>query len=444
MRRRDFLNNTVKLGAAYSLAQLFPNLSWAQTSDLSNKKLLVIRFNGAWDPLMAMDAYKRETLNDFKFSDSEFLSFDSRSAVKPFAHGFLAPAMEPLFPHLNDLCIVNGILMNIDSSTHETNREYMAGGNSEKSVPFFPFALASALPGQNYKVAYRMEYEQLRDGNYANKMQTGSIQSYMNTTQDTFESFLSDDDETAQLQKNVIRQKQSQKNSIEILSKIIQNAEKKFNLSDEGFRHCIHAVAGLGSGILGAAQVDTISDPDLDTHYGHAQRQTSTLTRGFSFLSQLINFMKETPYLLDPTTKLSLFDVTTVVVTSEFSRTSWREGLDGTSHNQYNNSCMLFGSKVNGGTMIGGSYIYKKNEHKVFAHPTVYKAAGYDFKKQTLLSKEETAALSLDNIGSCSENTCYDFIYPETIWRTVARQYKLGSLDSLPGGPHLEKMFKRS
>ena len=153
--------------------------------------------------------------------------------------------------------------------------------------------------------------------------------------------------------------------------------------------------------------------------------------------------MKETPYKMDPSLKTSLFDVITVVVTSEFARTAYPESSDGTSHNQFNNSCILFGANVRGGTLIGDSQIYKKSETSGSSQASLFHASPFDFQTQKALTREEINLANIDNIGLCkSASNCFDYIYPETIWRTVAAQYGVDNLNTLTPGPIIKNIFK--
>lgn len=445
MDRRQFLQIALTSGSVYMLNNLIPTTSASQelANPADERLLFVIRLNGAWDTLMSTDARTSETLNAAAFSDREFLKMDERASVKSFQHGQLGPTMSPLFNNLQDLCIINGLMMDLNSNIHETNREYMSSGNLIKGTTFFPFALAQALKASNeIRIGHRMEYEPLHDGNYINKTPTSNLTSFSNSFTDSYEDVLLDESSAAQMQKTIITQNRNEKEAIDILNQLILKTNDSLSSDKTGYKQVSLALAGLGSGYLKMAQVDMVNDAELDTHGSHRARHIPTLTAAFDHISKIIKFMKETPYKLDPNAKKSLFDMTTVVITSEFSRTTYVEGYDGTSHNQYNNSCILFGSNVRGGTLIGESQIYKKSENKAYDQECLYHASPFDFQTQKALSRQEIGKTPLANIGICKPGRCFDYIYPETIWRTIAAQYGVDSLSSLPPGPLLKALFK--
>lgn len=444
MDRRQFIQAAINSGVVFSLNSLRPTTVFAQESKPADQLLLVLRFNGAWDPLMAMDARTKEFLNTAAFSSSQYLAIDERASVKSYKGAQLGTCMEPLFAYLDDICIINGLMMNHESSGHETNREYMSSGNTTTGTTFFPFALAQAMQRTDFRIGYHMEYETLRDGNYSEKAPTKNLASFTEVTDDPYESILNDESPVAAFQKNILKQKRKEKDIIEVLNKFVAKVNTSIPSSNTGMSQASLALAGLGSGFLKMAQVDITADGALDTHSSHKANHTKNLTAGFAHVAKMIKLMKETPYQLDASLNKSVFDVTTVVVTSDFARTAAPESYDGTGHNQYNNSCLLFGGNVKGGTTIGGSYIYKSSELKNSYSSTssLYHATPFNFQTQQPITKAEMSKITLETFGSCKPNTCYDYIYPETIWRTVAQQFGVSAVGTFTPGPTLKNIFK--
>ena len=100
-------------------------------------------------------------------------------------------------------------------------------------------------------------------------------------------------------------------------------------------------------------------DGDYDTHDPQrASQSPATFASTIDQLAALINYLKATPY--DDASGKSLFDVTTVMVGSEFGRTMRQldaPAIDktGTDHNTLSNSFLLAGKGVKGGQVIGAS-----------------------------------------------------------------------------------------
>ncbi len=109
----------------------------------------------------------------------------------------------------------------------------------------------------------------------------------------------------------------------------------------------------------GIARVALITaDEQLDAHAALlASEQPQKLAQVVATIDEVFTFLKGQA----PTSPRngSLLDETTIIVTSEFSRTMRQKGLDiaatGTDHNALNNSVLIGGKGVRGGQIIGGS-----------------------------------------------------------------------------------------
>jgi hypothetical protein len=97
---------------------------------------------------------------------------------------------------------------------------------------------------------------------------------------------------------------------------------------------------------------------NLDTHDSASAREQPTLyPQVVNDIVQVLNYLKATP-AADGSGR-SLFDLTTVVVTSEFGRTMRQQGqpidATGTDHNPLGNTVLLGGKSVRGGQIIGAT-----------------------------------------------------------------------------------------
>jgi hypothetical protein len=94
----------------------------------------------------------------------------------------------------------------------------------------------------------------------------------------------------------------------------------------------------------------------LDTHAAKdAKRAQMRFSRVMDYLVNVFKFLKNTPF----DGKRSYWDVTTVVVTSEFGRTMRQKNAriddTGTDHNSFSNSAILGGKGIRGGLILGAS-----------------------------------------------------------------------------------------
>src|SRR5262249_28599206 len=128
------------------------------------------------------------------------------------------------------------------------------------------------------------------------------------------------------------------------------------------------------------------------------------------------------------------FDVTTVMVASEFGRTmrtgNARIDATGTNHNQFSNSILLGGKGIRPGLVIGSSDLADETDEASAAHveldPVLEKAMGCPFNFDTMTSRPDLPA-GFDikdylTIGSVV-NTVYSlFGVPKEHYRALRRE----------------------
>lgn len=129
------------------------------------------------------------------------------------------------------------------------------------------------------------------------------------------------------------------------LSKSLKAAHKMF-------------VSGITNCFVISDFFDRNPDIDLDTHDGEsAARQPKTYAAVVAEIAETFAFLKNTVF--DEAKGLSLLDVTTVVISSEFNRTNYQVGnsMDktGTDHNPLSNLMILGGRGIKGGQVIGAT-----------------------------------------------------------------------------------------
>lgn len=102
----------------------------------------------------------------------------------------------------------------------------------------------------------------------------------------------------------------------------------------------------------------TINGMNLDTHGASAAaEQPQTYGEVVADILLVFDYLRSTPF--DEARGLSLLDVTTVVIASEFDRTNYQEGLamdkTGTDHNPLSNLMIIGGKGIKSGQIIGAS-----------------------------------------------------------------------------------------
>ena len=144
---------------------------------------------------------------------------------------------------------------------------------------------------------------------------------------------------------------------------------------------------------------------------------------------KILRTLKDTPF----DEKRSMFEVTTVMVTSEFGRTMRIDNSPisetGTNHNPLNNSVLLAGKGIKGGLVIGASDLEDENASASGAHLTVDKSLEklmgrpFDFKTQTSrLDRPSTFDIKDYLTINSVVNTIYTlFDVPPNLHRAVDR-----------------------
>lgn len=182
---------------------------------------------------------------------------------------------------------------------------------------------------------------------------------------------------------------------------------------------------------------------NLDTHAGsQAQLQPEIFKKIVSRLARILDYLRTAEF--DRTR--SMLDVTTVVVTSEFSRTMRQEGRPiaetGTDHNTLTNSVLLAGYGVVGGQVIGESDIANESERPSDAHvaldPLGLQLMGRPFDFATMKPRSDKPAV-FENSDYLTIHSVVNSLYglfgvPESKYRALGR--------GKPTAPILKGLFK--
>lgn len=125
------------------------------------------------------------------------------------------------------------------------------------------------------------------------------------------------------------------------------------------------ALAYFKGGVTSAMTIVLDRDPVMDTHGSDAAQDAYKQFTDIVFnIDTVMTTLRNTPY--DAAQGLSMLDVTTLLVTTEFSRTMTQFGgnvdATGTDHNPLNNSVLIAGKGIKGGLVIGQSDMQSVNE----------------------------------------------------------------------------------
>jgi hypothetical protein len=170
--------------------------------------------------------------------------------------------------------------------------------------------------------------------------------------------------------------------------------------------------------------------PDL------AKAQPELFGSAIAKIAALLQGLADTPY----DAKRSMFDVTTIMVASEFGRTMRAPEMPidatGTNHNQYANSILLGGKGVKSGLVIGASDFADVNAPISKAHlaidPAQEKTVGLPFDFKTLRPRSDLPeAFDIADyltIGSVVNTLYAVFSVPQTYYRSLGRDKGAASI----------------
>jgi hypothetical protein len=131
------------------------------------------------------------------------------------------------------------------------------------------------------------------------------------------------------------------------------------------------------SGVSNTVVISDISngneDIDLDTHDGpSAAKQPKTYASIVSELAEMFQYLKNVAF--DEAQGLSLLDVTTVLISSEFNRTNYQVGKSmdttGTDHNSLSNMILIGGKGIKGGLVMGATDLDVLDKSEKYSHLT--------------------------------------------------------------------------
>jgi uncharacterized protein (DUF1501 family) len=160
-----------------------------------------------------------------------------------------------------------------------------------------------------------------------------------------------------------------------------------------------------------------------------AKQQPKLFTDAVQRIAGLFQGLVDTPF----DAKRSMFDVTTVMVASEFGRTMRAPDMHidntGTNHNQYANSVLLGGKGIRSGLVIGATDLVDEKAPPSNAHlamdPALEKVMGRPIDLATLQTRpDEPDSFDLQNYLTISSvvNTLYAmFDVPKSRHRPIGR-----------------------
>jgi hypothetical protein len=369
--RRQFLHQA----SAFTAGSIFFNPWTPALAQVSPRKLnqffLYLVLQDGWDVTLGLDPQVHRAGTDQEDMFIEYRDSDITQA----GNLKLAPAAQVLAPYASEISIINGISMVRDAG-HESNRKYISTGNGSGKLP-------------NYAVQFSI-CNHSAYGTIANKdVDLGSLASSVTGVQS--------------LKNNLTQGKLSEngladllpddlRSDIDLIEKESPIAVATFNnlkTQDSSFSQEVCTLAAcFASGLAAAGNLslnqianDNSSSLLIDTHSDHERNHLDGQTKAWEMVAQIFKIFKSVPF-----NQSSLFDHTTFVVVSEFSRTPFLNAAKGKDHNAFTNSVLLAGKGIKGNSSVGQSHLWSRNQtpDKVALHtglPIDFKTGQPQFKR---------------------------------------------------------------
>lgn len=429
MNRRDFLTNASQL-TALGLILPYGQFTFALNPEHPDRLFIQLFGTGGAHPPLGLNGLLLQELRSrnqdpIDTSDERvFLSGYRDGDLYKMPNGtYLGPGARRLRNVLRDVSIINGVMMIPNDVSHPGNTELMMNGR---------LASRSSFVSQIEKHLTTAYYGTLTSGRLGSNSKSIDENTLSGSTPN----------------EDMIPVYRAQSEAVP-LSTDLQSAQNDIVHTTEQFKTygplkrtyedqlgqgnwLASAAAGFQSGLLNSAF--KTFDVRVDTHRDHVREQIFGQESYFDAIADMIRFLKATPFRK---TEKSLFDVTTFLFCSEFSRTSAENGRGGTEHNPLNNSCLIGGGGIRGGQVVGNSTIIPAERINNGGESALH-ALPYNHSDGVSLSYEDFAKyLRGEYTGTV------DYIFPKDVYKTLAVAMGITtSVDAISGGRPLTKLLK--
>ena len=424
MNRRDFIIQYYQLLGAGLATHLLPfSFDKLQAQNLTQFNpdhfFLLLRVEGGMDVTLGLDP---KTHVDGSTQEDIFLEYTEDNIIQS-GNLKLGPAAASLAQFSNDVLIINGIHMRRDAG-HEALNDYIHSGSGNGTSPILAVELAATTAQGPMGVI--VNGNTLSGQRQVALTNTSTLLSTNNSYADATDLFASAGLEGDSTFNRTLDMYIKSKEPIQLFLKTL-NDYKVANGDVTGFLQDILSVAiAFTSGLSRQSSMfirDNQGLIDLDTHSNHEIRHLEQQKRVWDFVSESFKIFKSIPYKDG-----SLFDHTTFMVATEFSRTPYLNAAKGKDHNAFTNSVLLAGKGFNTNKSIGASHVIKKGESK-FGEP-LHIATPIDYKTGQVVATKES---SHSDVG---------LIFPENVVRTVTSlfgdvkdfsSFNLSAIKPIPG-----------
>lgn len=383
INRRQLIQSATLAGLYYSLPLKAKTLTTSLDQDQFFVQILV---PGGMDVTLSLDP---QTHNKFKTDQNDIFIEYRPEEILGTANLKFGPACESLIPFSNECVVVNGIVMKRDVG-HESLLNYISAGSFDSAN--LAIEAANTLGDTHLGL---LTASQTQTGNRNITMTPINSLNNLIYTNDNL-NFLD------QFNSNIIRPNTNQiknlvdfRRNLTLLNESINSVKTNFETEFYEIPIIIGSfLKGFSkSAILSTENINDL-EIDLDTHAEHESNHLQSQKNVWDFVAQIFKAFKNTEYK-----NSSLFDKTTFVVMSEFSRTPYLNGAKGKDHNVYTNSVLIAGGRVQGGKSIGESKVIPRNASPIGQAIHIGNAFDFSLGRVTNENAENVSLIYPENLG---------------------------------------------
>jgi hypothetical protein len=422
MNRRRFLNGACGLGvstlatgfAANVASSLYVAKARAGGASPVDQFIVIINMPGGWDTTLSCDAWT----SPVRPAEADLFIEYRDDEVTRVAGLALGPAMAPLIPFAKEMSIVNGVFLNSSDNGHPASHLYVFSGDPLLKAPSVSIELNRSVRSGPYGVVVN---ESIPLGGRAETVTTIAeliaIQNLDNPINRMRAMLAAVQGESDLL--TAARIIAGSDAEYQELVRLIQIEAATGEISEPG---ALRAAFLSGTSSVAHYSLNT----GFDTHSDHVGNHLKQQTAGWEKVAALFTLFKATPF---GSTGESLFDRTTFMISSEFSRTAALNASKGKDHNPLTNSVVLAGRGVKGGQTIGASKLVTLAESNIGLSYQI--GLPFDFATQVASPPDSPSVTT--------------FITPTSIIRTLAEISAVdwGAFQSVPKAtPFLSALVK--
>ncbi len=389
--RRKFISRSKDISLGAGLGCLFPHLklwAWDHEADQKDHLFVLVRTFGGMDVTLGLDP---QILPAGADSQDMFLEYRPEDILQ-VNEVLLGPAAKALVAWVPQCLILNGVMMRRDAG-HDVINQYMITGRGDGKAASVAVELGLAMGQSPFGIIGNQGIYVA--GKPANLSTTQDIiaeadqSELIRWIEERLEHLAS---EQATPFEDAQKQMVAGKESAKKIQDLLEQFKKDYGKLED--KHALAAVFASG----GAQHAEfnlPITAFLLDTHSNHEGNHLKVQTELWNLVADLFTLFSKVPYLT-----ASLWDYTTFVVISEWSRTPYLNAAKGKDHNPYTNSVLFAGKGIQKGRVIGKSRLITRKQTGTWAEHIAWP---YNYKEQKLAEKPEGAS----------------FFYPENVIKTL-------------------------